>query len=188
MRSRRLAGFTGAFLLAIAAVGIAGAAPAAADQVWHQSVARASSDAACPTSSAADIDAGWTEWAATWEAWPNDGTGGWTCARSITWAKDSQAPEDSAGLSGCVQTNYDDFLITGPVDTSPNGLFYPTSDGSCGGDAIVEGTWVQGPDQEYAEFACFVILGGRFITSLGAVPVGGEVPPGNWFCSYAIPF
>ena len=62
---------------------------ASADQVWHQSVGRASADAACDASSVADLAAGWSQWAPSWEQWANAGAGGFVCSRQITWARDS---------------------------------------------------------------------------------------------------
>ena len=82
--------------------GAVAVAPSASAQgepiVWHQSVARASADAPCPTTSDADKAAGWTDWAGSWDQWPNDGKGGYVCDRSITWAYEADA---SAG-SSCV--------------------------------------------------------------------------------------
>lgn len=40
--------------------------------LWHQSTARASADASCPS--------GWTP---SWAQWPNDGAGGYTCDRAV---------------------------------------------------------------------------------------------------------
>jgi len=89
MGIRRVLAAAGAVVLATGGLSLAGAAPASADQVWHQSVSRVSATAACSTSSADDLAAGWSQWGATWEQWVNGGTGGFTCARSITWALDS---------------------------------------------------------------------------------------------------
>jgi len=88
MGFRRIAASVGASVLVVAGLALAGASTASADQVWHQSQGRASADAACPTSTAADLAAGWSEWNRSYEMWMNGGKGGWTCTRSITWAKD----------------------------------------------------------------------------------------------------
>ena len=40
--------------------------------LWHQSVSRSSSDAACPTG-----------YSASWAQWPNDHKGGWVCNREL---------------------------------------------------------------------------------------------------------
>lgn len=74
---------------------LAMASPASAGQTWIQSVQRPSAEAACPTSSGPVSQSGWvvTDWSASWELWANGGTGGWTCTRSITWAKDTPVPD-----------------------------------------------------------------------------------------------
>lgn len=93
-RSQMAAGLVAPALMA---AGVALAAPASADQVWHQSVQRESAEATCPTSTSTELDAGWTPWSPSWELWPNSGSGGWTCTRSIVWAR------DSSGGPGCLQ-------------------------------------------------------------------------------------
>lgn len=51
--------------------------------VWHQSTARASVDASCPS--------GWTP---SWAQWPNDGAGGHVCNRQIyAYYPDEPVPE-----------------------------------------------------------------------------------------------
>ena len=40
--------------------------------LWHQSISRSSSDAACPSG-----------YAASWAQWPNDRKGGWVCNREL---------------------------------------------------------------------------------------------------------
>ena len=40
--------------------------------LWHQSISRSSSDAACPTG-----------YSASWAQWPNDRKGGWVCNREL---------------------------------------------------------------------------------------------------------
>ncbi len=70
-----------------------GANVASADSVWYQSYGRVSQSEAC----AAQVgetpwQASWgtdSSWYPSWEQWANGGNGGWTCGRSITWAKDS---------------------------------------------------------------------------------------------------
>lgn len=98
MGIRKILATTAMTVMVASGAVLVGASPASADQVWNQSIGRASADAACPTSDAADLDAGWSEWMASWELWANDGTGGYVCSRSITWAKDSPPSGD-----GCVQ-------------------------------------------------------------------------------------
>lgn len=76
------------------------AAPASADQVWHQSVGRSSATAECPTTTESEAAIGWTPWTKSWAEWPNDGKGGYVCDRSIVWAKDTPPP--GATGAGCV--------------------------------------------------------------------------------------
>jgi hypothetical protein len=66
---------------------------ASADSVQYQSYQRASQTEACsaqvgetPWQASWGTDSGWKP---SWEQWANKGTGGWTCGRSITWARDS---------------------------------------------------------------------------------------------------
>ena len=80
-------------VLVVVAGMLLGARVAVADSVWYQSYQRASQAEAC----AAQVgetpwQASWgadSSWYPSWEQWANKGTGGWTCGRSITWAKDS---------------------------------------------------------------------------------------------------
>ena len=80
-------------VLVVVAGMLFGARVAAADSVWYQSYGRASQTEAC-TAQVGETpwQASWgadSSWYPTWEQWANGGTGGWTCGRSITWAKDS---------------------------------------------------------------------------------------------------
>ena len=73
-------------LLGALAVG----SPAHADSVWFQSVARASASAACPddtfgTPWQSNWDPAQRSWRPSWAQWPNGGTGGWTCERTLRW-------------------------------------------------------------------------------------------------------
>lgn len=86
-RTTRIATVGSALALGFGALGVTVVAPASADAVWHQSVGRGTAEQACPECSAADLETGWSSWGATWEEWVNDGTGGWACTRSITWAR-----------------------------------------------------------------------------------------------------
>ena len=87
---------TGALLTASLTIAgsLLAATPAAADQVWIQSVQRADSNAACPTDGEPATEGGWlvSAWSPSWEQWPNGGMGGWTCTRSITWGLSTPAP------------------------------------------------------------------------------------------------
>jgi len=75
--------------------GFTTASPAVANKVWYQSVGRASETAACEKSTVAELAAGWTDWAPSWEQWVNGGKGGFVCNRQITWAFDSVPPSSS---------------------------------------------------------------------------------------------
>lgn len=95
------------FATAILAIGaLCVASPAHADEVWFQSVGRASATAPCPDASfGTPWQSGWDPaeqaWRPSWGQWMNGGAGGFTCDRSITWAKNSPYPS-----GGCVL--YDD--------------------------------------------------------------------------------
>jgi hypothetical protein len=71
--------------------GFLSSAPASADQVWHQSVVRVGPESACPSNSLDETSSGWSRWHGGWELWPNKGTGGFTCSRSIVWAKETSS-------------------------------------------------------------------------------------------------
>ena len=86
-----------------------GANVAAADSVQVQSFQRASQTATCdsPPESMTEWRASWANpsdpisgptWHPSWERWANKGNGGWTCTRSITWARTPAAA--SGGSSG----------------------------------------------------------------------------------------
>ena len=90
MSIRSLLAKTTAAVLLVSGLSVAGASSASADQIWHQSIGRASASESCATSSAADTAAGWSPWAASWDRWPNAGRGGFVCNRSIIWARDSR--------------------------------------------------------------------------------------------------
>jgi hypothetical protein len=79
--------------------GFTTASPAAADQIWYQSVGRASATAACEKSTTTELAAGWTDWAPSWDTWVNGGNGGFVCNRHITWAFDSVPPSSSGSSS-----------------------------------------------------------------------------------------
>ena len=86
-------------------VGFTTAAPVAADQIWYQSVGRASATAPCEESTTTELAAGWTKWAPSWDTWVNGGNGGFVCNRQITWAFDSVPPSSSGSTSLCRTTS-----------------------------------------------------------------------------------
>lgn len=77
---------------------------ASADSVQVQSYQRASQTEACAAQAGeTPWQANWgtdSSWKPTWEQWANKGTGGWTCTRSITWARDSAARTYALGDTG----------------------------------------------------------------------------------------
>ena len=78
-------------VLVVVAGTLVGANVASADSVQYQSYQRASQTEAC-TAQVGETpwQASWgtdSSWYPTWEQWANGGKGGWTCGRSITWAK-----------------------------------------------------------------------------------------------------
>jgi hypothetical protein len=79
--------------------GFTTASPAAADQMWYQSVGRASATVACEKSTTTELAAGWTIWVPSWGQWVNGGKGGFVCNRHITWAYDSVLPSSSGSSS-----------------------------------------------------------------------------------------
>lgn len=68
--------------------------PASAGSAWHQSIGRPSETAMCPaddfgTPRQSNWDPAERPWRPSWSQWPNGGTGGFTCNRQITWARDA---------------------------------------------------------------------------------------------------
>ena len=96
-----LAGFAALLILHIT---VFGANSATADSIQYQSYQRGSQSEACAAQSGeTPWQASWgvdPSWKPTWEQWANGGTGGWTCTRSITWARDSAAPTCPLGDIG----------------------------------------------------------------------------------------
>jgi hypothetical protein len=80
----------------------AGASSASANKVWYQSVGKASAEAPCPTSTGAELAAGWTQWSSSWAMWANQGRGGFVCNREITWAYSETTPTPAPSFPGCV--------------------------------------------------------------------------------------
>lgn len=133
MRVRKLMVSAMAAVTVAAGLVMAGASPASADQVWNQSVGRASADAPCPTNTPAETAAGWSKWAPSYAKWANDGKGGFVCDRSITWAKDSPPPSSTPAAKLCVQGNsgqYLDFTTSSAI--APFALF-AYADETCSG-------------------------------------------------------
>lgn len=170
---RVIAGFVAAMTVA-SGMALAVAPASFADSVWQQAEVRAGQEAGCPTTSPAELAAGWTQWGQSWHKWPFGNTGGWVCTRSIVWARDSATNEN------CVQIYNDpaewlDFA-NGPVLTGT-----PTySDYLCtvlSGERI-KGTWVLADSQLGANAECAAAL---FPGSEG-VHVFFAVDPRLWAC------
>lgn len=83
---------------------LAGASLAQADSVQVQSYQRASQAEACVAQvGETPWQASWgadSSWSPTYEMWANNGTGGWTCTRSITWARTPVAASSGGGGGG----------------------------------------------------------------------------------------
>ena len=88
--------------LVMVAGAVVGGGSATADSVWVQSYERSSQTAECETQAGeTPWQASWgtdSSWKPAWEQWANDGQGGWTCTRSITWAR-TPASSSSSGRS-----------------------------------------------------------------------------------------
>ena len=151
MRIRGILAAAAVASLIVLASMLAAAAPASANQVWYQSISRGSENAACPSLSQADVDAGWSPWASSWEQWSNSGKGGYVCSRSITWAYDEPAPVvtctlifegqyvllDPSGFFPDGTIVYGDELCSNAIDTANSELGFAFTDaGQSAADAI----------------------------------------------------
>ncbi|MBK9741420.1 MAG: hypothetical protein IPO93_18525 [Actinobacteria bacterium] len=91
-------------VLLVAAGTLFGASVASADSVQVQSYQRASQSEACVAQPGETAwQASWgtdPSWHASWDQWANNGKGGWTCTRTIVWAKTPVAA--AAGSSSSV--------------------------------------------------------------------------------------
>jgi hypothetical protein len=99
MRARRI--LIALSSLAVVAAGLTLTPSASADSVQVQSYQRTAQSQACAAQPGeTPWEAAWgadSSWHPTWEQWANGGQGGWTCGRTIVWAK----------TIGCVQTVVD---------------------------------------------------------------------------------
>jgi len=90
-----------AFMATVAVVAIAliGTNTASADSIQVQSYQRVSQAEACAAQlGETPWQASWgadPSWSPSWEQWANNGTGGWVCTRSITWARTTVAGEST---------------------------------------------------------------------------------------------
>ena len=80
-----------------------GANFASADSIQYQSYQRSSQTEACAAKPGeTPWQASWgsdSSWKPSWEQWANGGKGGWTCTRSITWARTPVASSGGGGGS-----------------------------------------------------------------------------------------
>lgn len=123
MKTRRstslLASLTGAVLCAGLLVG---ANAASADSIKYESYQRSSQTEACadqpgqtPWQTSWGEDASWHP---SWEQWANRGTGGWTCTRSITWARDSGTAE-VRNVNPCTFIGFGAYVFLDPTGFIP---------------------------------------------------------------------
>ena len=104
VRSRKFLAAMSA-LTAVAAT-LLGANVASGDEVWNQSYQRASQSEECvaqpgetPWQDSWGTNPGWSP---SWAKWANEGQGGWTCNRSITWAQTPVPASSSSGGGGSI--------------------------------------------------------------------------------------
>jgi YDG domain len=84
-----------------------------------------------------------------------------------------------AGATGCHESVFGDFKVTGAINTAFNGDFYYSVDGTCTIGVVVQGTLVNAPSPGGAEAICLEILGPA---SAGAVTAGLDFAGDDWFC------
>lgn len=126
MRARRiLIAFSS---LAVIAAGLTLTPSASADSVQMQSYQRASQTEVCTAQPGeTPWQASWgpdSSWKPSWEQWANSGTGGWTCTRSITWARSASYGLGDIGPGGGLV-----FLISGGLtfEMAPKNWNDPTN-------------------------------------------------------------
>jgi hypothetical protein len=168
MRVRRaLVAMAGAVVVA-SGLGMVVASPASAadtDQIWYQAVGRPSKDAPCLESDPADLAKGWTPWVKSYEMWPNDGTGGWTCGRSILWAKGAPPPAQRAYPSaGCVPVFSGQWIDFGGGWFVEYMSFHLYTDPTCSGTAEQVVAAVYAPPPFEAAALCVEGSGGTLPT------------------------
>ena len=133
-------------VLVVVAGMLFGARVAVADSVWYQSYGRASQTEACAAQPGeTPWQASWgadSSWYPTWEQWANKGTGGWTCGRSITWAKTPVA----GGASSCATGGP---YVVGDVGPGGGTIFYVDMSRAAGSQF-----WEVGSDLGTAGWGC----------------------------------
>ena len=117
------------------------ASPASADQIWYQSVGRASATAPCEESTATELADGWTNWVPSWEQWANNSKGGFVCSRQITWAFDSVPPTDSSVTSNACTTTIGGSTVIPCAVSTLGALVYGPGGGIVFYDAGSQQSW-----------------------------------------------
>ncbi len=145
-------------VLVVVAGMLFGARVAVADSVWYQSYGRASQTEAC-TAQVGETpwQASWgadSSWYPTWEQWANGGKGGWTCGRSITWAK---TPCDTGGP-----------YVVGDIGPGCGTIFYVDMSRAAGSQF-----WEVGSDLGTAGWGCSTTdIGSETAVGTGATNTG----------------
>lgn len=110
-----------------------------------------------------------------------------TCQVLLPGPAPVENPAEEGSRPVCYDNNFSDFRLTGAINTSPNGFFYSSFDGTCATPIRVEGTLVSAVDVASANAICATIIGGRGLPITGAaVLAGGDFPANYWFCSYVV--
>jgi hypothetical protein len=189
---------------------LAGGGAAQADQVWYQGYERVSSSEACTAQPGeTPWQASWgsdASWHPSWEMWANGGRGGWTCWRSITWARDPVAPTASTASCGSASGTYSigdigpgcgivfykdltqpagkQYMEAAPTDWNGAGLGDPDAEWGCEG-IVMPGTFGTAIGTGQTNTANIVGGGGcataGIAARLASDYTGGGLPAGSWF-------
>ena len=156
--------------------GFTTSSPATADQIWYQSVGRASETAACEKSTATDLAVGWTDWAPSWEQWVNGGKGGFVCNRQITWAFDSVPPSSSGSSSVTCAAGAGAAGTCVVGATGPGGgiVFYVNEAAATGSRYMEAATADSSSGIAWCSNTTSLITGVETFTSAGSAPVIGS--------------
>jgi hypothetical protein len=187
MRARRIVIALSSF--AVLAAGLTQVASASADSVQVQPYQRASQTEACAAQPGeTPWQAAWgadSSWSPSWEEWANNGTGGWTCTRSIVWARTGVYNLGDIGPGGGLV-----FLISGGLryEMAPRTWSGSSSDDTptltwCDGFTDVSGT--SGTDIGTGAANTAALAASVACSSDAAAAVGRYAPAGTragqWF-------